>query len=242
MAEKKDKLDWFPLYVYEFITDILGWTNAEVGAYFRLLCVQWINEELPGDLASLARIVHEPIEDFKLLWERIGKKFTIENGKHCNAKLEKIRRQQNKKIDKLSAAGSEGAEARWGKNKAFVPPTIAEVRAYCIERKNGIDPEAFFSFYESKGWMIGRNKMKNWRMAVITWEKGRKTTGNFQQQPTSAIAIKRPEAASLEEKQKTAELHKSLENNPPKEDKKQGGLGSLIEKQMDKLAPKTTKQ
>ena len=53
----------------------------------------------------------------------------------------------------------------------FVPPTVEEVREYCLERGNNIDPEYFVAFYESKGWMVGKNKMKNWKMAIITWEK-----------------------------------------------------------------------
>jgi len=55
--------------------------------------------------------------------------------------------------------------------KKFVPPTLDEVIAYCNERNNGIDPESFIDFYESKGWMVGKNKMKDWKAAVRTWEK-----------------------------------------------------------------------
>lgn len=53
----------------------------------------------------------------------------------------------------------------------FTPPTLAEVQAYCHERNNGIDAEQFIAFYDSKGWKIGGNKMKDWKAAVITWEK-----------------------------------------------------------------------
>ena len=53
----------------------------------------------------------------------------------------------------------------------FVPPTVEEVRAYCQERQNNIDPESFVAFYNSNGWLVGKNKMKNWKSAVITWEK-----------------------------------------------------------------------
>jgi DNA replication protein DnaD len=60
------------------------------------------------------------------------------------------------------------------KRGAFTPPTVEEVRTYCNERHNGIDAEAFVTFYESKGWMIGKNKMKDWKAAVRTWEKRRK--------------------------------------------------------------------
>ena len=56
-------------------------------------------------------------------------------------------------------------------NKYFSKPTILEVENYCKERNNTIDAEAFISFYESKGWMIGKNKMKDWKRAIITWEK-----------------------------------------------------------------------
>jgi hypothetical protein len=57
------------------------------------------------------------------------------------------------------------------KNTNFIPPTIEEVEAYCQERGNDVDAEKFVAFYSAKGWMIGKNKMKNWKMAVITWEK-----------------------------------------------------------------------
>ena len=53
----------------------------------------------------------------------------------------------------------------------FKKPGLLEVKNYCILRKNNIDAEAFIAFYESKGWMIGKNKMKDWKQAVITWEK-----------------------------------------------------------------------
>lgn len=53
----------------------------------------------------------------------------------------------------------------------FIPPTIDEVRDYCDERGNDVDPEKFISYYESNGWMVGRNHMKDWKAAIRTWEK-----------------------------------------------------------------------
>jgi hypothetical protein len=55
-------------------------------------------------------------------------------------------------------------------DRAFAPPTPQEVSDYCTERKNGIDPQRFLDFYASKGWMIGKNKMRDWKAAVRTWE------------------------------------------------------------------------
>lgn len=55
--------------------------------------------------------------------------------------------------------------------KNFVKPTVEEVRNYCIERKNNVNPEKFIDFYEAKDWYIGKNKMKDWKAAVRTWER-----------------------------------------------------------------------
>ena len=60
------------------------------------------------------------------------------------------------------------------KKAFFKKPTIDQVKSYCIERNNNVDAEAFIAFYESKGWMVGSNKMKNWKQAIITWEKREK--------------------------------------------------------------------
>ena len=56
------------------------------------------------------------------------------------------------------------------KAKRFTPPTVEEIGAYCRERRNGVDPQRFFDFYAAKGWMVGKNRMKDWKAAVRTWE------------------------------------------------------------------------
>lgn len=56
----------------------------------------------------------------------------------------------------------------------FQKPSLEEIRQYCISRGNQVDPEQFFNFYESKGWMVGRSHMKDWRASVRTWEKREK--------------------------------------------------------------------
>lgn len=56
-------------------------------------------------------------------------------------------------------------------NKTTIPPSMEELTQYCQERKNNVDPQVFFDFYQSKGWMVGKNKMKDWQAAVRTWEK-----------------------------------------------------------------------
>ena len=56
------------------------------------------------------------------------------------------------------------------KKALFKKPTLDEVKNYCILRKNNIDANAFIDFYESKNFMIGKNKMKDWKACVRTWE------------------------------------------------------------------------
>ena len=70
----------------------------------------------------------------------------------------------------------EGERVR-ARAKRFAPPTVEEVRTYCEARQNDVDPEAFVAFYESKGWKVGREPMRNWKSAVITWEKRQKRDG-----------------------------------------------------------------
>ena len=60
-----------------------------------------------------------------------------------------------------------------GKKK--VPPTLDEVRAYCLERRNGIDPQAFMDFYEARGWKYGQGRpVVDWKACVRTWEHRRR--------------------------------------------------------------------
>lgn len=83
----------------------------------------------------------------------------------------------------------------------FFAPTLDEVKKYCHERKNSVDAEKFWDFYESKGWMVGKSKMKDWRACVRTWEKESKT-----QPPTKRDA-------GFDERKYTAEeLHSIVTN------------------------------
>lgn len=65
----------------------------------------------------------------------------------------------------------------------FQKPSLDEIRQYCISRDNKVDPEQFFNFYESKGWIIGKSPMKDWRAAVRTWEKREKEVPQRKRSP-----------------------------------------------------------
>lgn len=69
--------------------------------------------------------------------------------------------------------GKDSIESK-AKSTRFVPPTLEQVQDYCRERGNDVDAQRFIDFYESKGWMVGKNKMKDWKACVRTWERGSK--------------------------------------------------------------------
>lgn len=58
--------------------------------------------------------------------------------------------------------------------KRFTPPSIDEVQSYISEKGYSVDAESFVAFYTSKNWFVGKNKMKDWHAAVVTWEKRNK--------------------------------------------------------------------
>lgn len=59
-----------------------------------------------------------------------------------------------------------------GNAKRFTPPSVDEVRAYCVERNNGIDPEHFIDYYAARNWELSKGrKVKDWRACIRTWER-----------------------------------------------------------------------
>lgn len=63
------------------------------------------------------------------------------------------------------------AKSTTTKRKRFEKPSISDIKQYCMERNNNIDANQFFDYYESNGWKVGKNSMKDWKAAVRTWER-----------------------------------------------------------------------
>lgn len=76
-----------------------------------------------------------------------------------------------KKKEEISSPTAPETPMKGKARKVFVPPTVDEVDAYCVERQNTVDAEKFVDYYEARGWMVGKSKMSNWQAAVRTWEK-----------------------------------------------------------------------
>lgn len=79
-------------------------------------------------------------------------------------------------IEEESIGESNGGQAATHTSKRFQKPTLEQVTAYCQERRSNVDPQRFIDFYESKGWLVGKTPMKDWKACVRTWEKDKKPT------------------------------------------------------------------
>lgn len=116
---------------------------------------------------------------------RVRKHRERQKALQCNANVTEVKQLCNGEIEieleiekELEIELDTKAKKSPTKAKRFVKPTLSEIEQYCIERNNNIDAEAFYSYYESIGWKVGKNSMKNWKFAVITWEKRAKKNEN----------------------------------------------------------------
>lgn len=84
------------------------------------------------------------------------------------------------------------------KSKRFVPPTVDDVKEYCRERNNNVNPDSFVNFYESKGWKVGKEPMKDWKAAVRTWEQRDKEEQKQQATKNQSLAFAQREYTQAE--------------------------------------------
>lgn len=96
----------------------------------------------------------------------------------CNTDVTKVKHLCNgeKEIEleiekELEIELDSSAKSTTTKRKRFEKPTISDIEQYCIERNNNVNAEHFFDYYESNGWRVGKNSMKDWKAAVRTWER-----------------------------------------------------------------------
>ena len=85
-------------------------------------------------------------------------------------------------------------------NRRFTPPTLDEVRDYCLERKNSVDAQRWFDYYSANGWKVGKNAMKDWKAAVRTWERsGNDSPKKQEKRPYGANNGHRDDSKAMEQ-------------------------------------------
>ena len=191
----------FLFYPGDWLGGTLTFTRHQKGAYIDLLIAQFNQVAL-----TIEDIKHILGNDFEVIWEvKLRSKFEVESdGKlYYNRKLrdEIIRRKMFCESRRNNREGNNQYSGHMTKhmsshmetetiaenvavNKAK-KPTIEEVRAYCQERNNGVNPQKWHDFYTAKDWMIGKNKMKDWKAAVRTWEEKKELKKEWPLHPKS---------------------------------------------------------
>jgi len=123
-----------------------------------------VNDPIEDKLNTYVTKVKDPIEEMCKDNNTVNNTVnnTMNRGETSSPALEEVDQEVDQEVIEV--------EPKEKKSKRFVAPTLDELIDYCNSTNAGIDPVGFWNFYESKGWMIGKNKMKSWPHAVGTWK------------------------------------------------------------------------
>ena len=171
-------------YTSDFLSGTFTMSNEHVGMYIRLLCIQHQKGKLnEKDMLSICKTYVEDVyckfknEDGYFFNERMfnesirRSKYTESRRKNAYAKHMKEHMGNHMGTETETETINDNVINKKNKVSKNLKPTLDEVRQYCAERNRGVDAEKFFNYYESNGWKVGKNSMKNWKAAVHTWEK-----------------------------------------------------------------------
>ncbi len=174
-------MEYFCCY-HDYLTKTRNLSDSELGRLFRALMTYSATgektqlngrEEMAFDFISID--IDTAKERYTAKCAKLKANGEAANATKChqmppNAPQERRKKKEDNPLTPLQ--GDEGVQSR----SRFTPPAPDEVSAYCQERHNGIDGKEFCDFYASKGWIIGKSKMKDWKAAVRTWERSRQQT------------------------------------------------------------------
>lgn len=183
-----DKLSGWPwisdINVYYVFTRMLltanveakMWRNIEVGKGQFIYMLESYARELNLSVQSLRTVLNK-LEKSGEITKKSTNKFTIVT--ICNYDswvlfVDNEQQTSNKQTTNEKTTEDKDIEDGGGKQKKFVPPAVETVAQYIQEKGYHFDANNFCDFYESKGWYVGKNKMKDWKAACRTWERKQK--------------------------------------------------------------------
>lgn len=159
LASVQMALDMFERFgMIEVIDDVLRISNWE----------KYQNVDRLEEIREYNRIAKQKSREKQRLLASVNDKSMT--SQRCHETEEDIEEDKDKEKEKYKEKAVTETVTTTKTNR-FAPPSVDDVRTYCEERSNNIDAEQFVDYYESKGWMIGKNKMKDWKAAVRTWER-----------------------------------------------------------------------
>ena len=180
-------LEYFPFY-YSYRKKLEKLSDQEVGRLVRSLLEYGETgetEELAGRESIAFDFIADDINRAKAAYEErcaknqrnIGKRYarqddtTVYDGIRTNTNVYETYQTKDKTKDKTKDNSLPPNGVSDARAKRFTPPTLDDVSAYIRERGSNVDAQRFLDFYTAKGWMVGKNRMKDWKAAVRTWEK-----------------------------------------------------------------------
>lgn len=145
------------------------WSRKKVSNFLDLLESDEMITQERATKATLITIVNYSVYQYSEGDERATKE-PLKS--HSRATKEPVGNTNNNEKN----VNNDKEESIGAKAKRFTPPTLEEVREYCKERANGIDPQRFIDYYTANGWIQGKGKpIKDWKACIRTWERFNKT-------------------------------------------------------------------
>ena len=173
--------EYFCAY-HSYIKQCKGLSDGELGRLFRALleysasgkvpelngresvAFDFMSANIDRDAESYKGTCNRNRENISKRYERIRANTTV-------YETYQEKEEEKEKEELLKKDISNEISQKSTRQKKFVPPTVEEVEAYCLERKNKVDAAYFVDHYTSNGWKVGKQNMKDWKAAVRTWEK-----------------------------------------------------------------------
>jgi hypothetical protein len=158
-----------------------------LGVYVKLVSLADENGEIHCGLRTLANDIGTTYKTIRTVLNKMaGAHQGAHQGAHFGTLITLYGKDDYKLIKKPQGRTEGRTEGRTttdktssktlSKSAAFVPPTLEQVRQHIADKQLNVDAEKFFAYYESNGWMVGKNKMKKWQMALVTWNRNQFNT------------------------------------------------------------------
>jgi len=114
--------------------------------------------------------------------ENARKRWNAKNANVCDGKIRNANNADNDNDNEDDNDNENDIKKKNKKRKKFIKPTVEEIKNYCIQRKNNIDTQYFYDYYERNGWKVGKNPMVDWQATIRTWERNNKKSSSAEEE------------------------------------------------------------
>ena len=199
MIEYVDDMDFKYILIQGWMIDKLNLKGNELLVYAIINSFTQNDGMFLGSMNYLAKRINTTKESIRLVLNSLISKDLIEKKdihlnkiKYCiynTKKVGEVYKKFGRGIQKSCTNNkSNNIKERINNNKlllipkkSFEKPSLDDIKEYCLERKSKVNPEQFFDYYESIGWKVGQNEIKNWKACLRTWEKNNSYNSSYRE-------------------------------------------------------------